>query len=85
MAAGGDLGASIAPQLLGIVTDSVASSSFGANIGLSLNMTAEQVGLKAGMLTTAIFPLLGAIVVIIIMKKFSQKPQSDQTKLLNDN
>ena len=74
MAAGGDLGASIAPQLLGIVTDSVAGSSFGANIGLSLNMTAEQVGLKVGMLTTAIFPLLGVITLLIIIKKFGKKP-----------
>lgn len=81
MAAGGDMGASIAPQLLGIVTDTVASSSFGTNIGLSLNMTAEQVGLKVGMLTTAIFPLLGIITILIIIKKFGKKPTQSQQQL----
>ena len=72
MAAGGDLGASVAPQLLGIVTDTVTASSLGIQIATKLSLTAEQIGLKAGMLVTAIFPLLGAIVVIIAMKYFKK-------------
>ena len=67
MAAGGDLGASIAPQLLGIVTDSVAASSFASDLGATLGLTAEQIGLKAGMLVSSIFPILGVIVVLIII------------------
>ena len=73
MAAGGDLGASVAPQLLGIVTDTVTASPLGLKVALDLGLTAEQIGLKAGMLVTAIFPLLGAIVVIIAMRYFKKQ------------
>ena len=73
MAAGGDLGASVAPQLLGVVTDSVASSGLALNLSQVLNLSVEQIGLKAGMLVTAIFPLLGAIVVIIAMRYFKKQ------------
>ncbi len=73
MAAGGDLGASVSPQLLGIVTDTVSTSPLGARLAANLSLTAEQIGLKAGMLVTAIFPLLGAIVVIIAMKHFKKQ------------
>ena len=85
MAAGGDLGASVAPQLLGIVTDTVSASSLGINIGSALGLTAEQIGLKAGMLTTAIFPILGAVVVIIILKKCSKKTQYEKALISNND
>ncbi len=70
MAASGDLGASVAPQLLGIVVDNVAASSFASEIGATLNLAAEQVGLKAGMLTVSVFPILGTAVVLIAMRYF---------------
>jgi hypothetical protein len=73
MAASGDLGASVAPQLLGIVTDAVSSSSIALEMSKTLNLTVEQIGLKAGMLVTAIFPLIGAIVVIIAMRYFKKQ------------
>ena len=73
MAAGGDLGASVAPQLLGIVTDSVTASDFATNLGATLNLSAEQIGLKAGMLVSSIFPLLGIVVVLIIIRFFKAK------------
>ena len=73
MAAGGDFGAALAPQLLGIVTDTVSASSFAAELGATLNLTAEQVGLKAGMLVTAAFPILGTVVVIIAMRYFKKR------------
>ena len=82
MAAGGDMGASVAPQLLGIVTDTVSESGLGKQIASALSLSAEQVGLKTGMLVTAIFPLLGAIVVIIAMRYF--KKQDASAKLLNE-
>lgn len=73
MAASGDLGASVAPQLLGIVVDKVAESSFAAELGTSLNLAAEQIGLKAGMLVTAIFPILGIGVLIFAMRYFKKQ------------
>lgn len=72
MAAGGDLGASIAPQLLGLVTDSVAASSLGAELGATLGLTAEQVGLKAGMLVCSLFPILGSILLFITLRYFKR-------------
>lgn len=73
MASGGDLGAALAPQLMGIVIDKVSVSNFASRVGGELNMTAEQIGLKTGMLVTAIFPIIGVVIVICCMKYFKQK------------
>lgn len=72
MAAGGDFGASVAPQGLGIVTDTVAASQQAAALGERLGLSAEQVGIKAGMLTAAIFPLLG-IGALMYLNRFLKK------------
>lgn len=72
MAAGGDLGASAAPQLMGVVIDNVAVSDFAADLSLRLGITAEQVGLKVGMLVTAIFPIIGAVVLLLAMRYFKK-------------
>ena len=70
MAAGGDLGASIAPQLLGIVVDKVSVSSLAADLSFRTGLAPEQIGLKAGMLVCALFPLLGTVLVLVIMRFF---------------
>lgn len=80
MAASGDLGASVAPQLMGVVADSVAGSALGAEIGVAVGLTAEQVGLRAGMLVTSLFPILGIAVVLIIMNYFKPKKQESLLK-----
>ena len=69
MAAGGDMGASVAPQGLGIVADTVAASDWAADMSGRLGLSAEQIGIKAGMLCTVLFPLAG-IILLIYMKKF---------------
>lgn len=76
MAASGDLGASFAPQLLGIIVDKVASSGFAAEIGSKYSLAAEQVGLKAGMLFTAVYPVLGICVLIVAMKYFKKQSKN---------
>jgi len=73
MAAGGDLGASVAPQLLGAVADRVSATSFAADLGETFNLTTEQVGMKAGMLVAMIFPLLGIGLLLYIKKYFKKK------------
>ena len=73
MAAGGDFGASVAPQGLGIVVDAVAASPWAADLGSKLSLTAEQIGMKAGMLTGALFPVLGIAVLLYIKRYFSRK------------
>lgn len=72
MAAGGDLGASVAPQLMGIVIDNVSASGFARELSAVLNLSAEQIGMKAGMLVSAIFPLLGTILVLVIIRYFKK-------------
>lgn len=72
MAAGGDLGASVAPQLMGIVVDQVSLSPYAAELGARLGLTAEQVGMKAGMLTSAVFPLLGMLLLLCMVLYFKK-------------
>jgi MFS family permease len=72
MAAGGDLGASVAPQLMGIVVDQVSLSPYAAELGARLGLTAEQVGMKAGMLTSAVFPLLGMLLLLCMALYFKK-------------
>lgn len=76
MAAGGDMGASVAPQLMGSMVDIVSSSSLAVTLGNSLGLTAEQVGMKAGMLLSAVFPLLGIAVVLIAIRFFKKNKPS---------
>ncbi len=72
MAAGGDFGASVAPQLLGAIVDKVAGSDWAVPVSTMLRITPEQIGMKIGMLVTAVFPLLG-IFVLLYMKKYFKK------------
>lgn len=77
MAAGGDLGASVAPQLMGIVVDTVSASPMAVSLGQALNLSAEQVGMKAGMLVSAIFPILGTVLLLIMIRCF-RKNKTEQ-------
>jgi MFS family permease len=83
MAAGGDLGASFAPQLMGAVVDKVAASGFATELGAKLGFSAEQIGMKTGMLITSIFPILGVIVVLIIISYFKKHPLKEEKTLLS--
>ncbi len=66
MAAAGDFGAAAAPQLLGAVADTVTKSRAAWNVGNAISLSAEQIGLRAGMLTAALFPMLGIAVAVCI-------------------
>lgn len=70
MAAGGDLGASIAPQLMGIITDKVALSRFAIALSEKTALTTEQIGMKCGMVVTAVFPIFGILVLVLAIKHF---------------
>ncbi|MBQ9756636.1 MAG: MFS transporter [Clostridia bacterium] len=69
LAAGGDLGGSIAPQAVGAVSDLFAASPLALKLAQTLNLTTEQVGMKAGILSAVIFPILGALTVFLIERK----------------
>ena len=68
MAAGGDLGASIGPQLVGAITDVVKTSEFGIQAAQNLSISAEQFGMKAGMAVGTLFPLLAIVAFAILLK-----------------
>lgn len=68
MAAGGDLGASVAPQLVGVVTDAVVANSGCANIAANLGMTVEQLAMKCGLLIGLIFAACSIVVYFILWK-----------------
>ena len=74
MAAGGDLGASVAPQTLGIVVDNIALTEWAKTFGNALSLSPEQVGFKIGMLIAAVFPILG-VLLLVYMKKFFKKQE----------
>ena len=73
MAAGGDFGGSVAPQMLGAVVDTVSTSRWAEELGSKLSLTTEQIGMKTGMLTAALFPILGVILLIFIKKAFAKR------------
>lgn len=62
MAAGGDLGASVGPQLVGVVTDAVMVAPGAASFAAELSLTAEQLGMKLGLLVGMLFPLVGTFI-----------------------
>lgn len=73
MAAGGDLGASFAPQLMGVVVDTVSASGYAAELASTLGLSTEQIGLKVGMLATAIFPILGTVLLAVALSYFKKR------------
>ncbi len=57
MASGGDLGASVGPQLVGVVTDIVSESPTMQSFAQTLSTTADVIGMRAGMLIGLLFAL----------------------------
>jgi len=70
MAAGGDLGASVGPQLVGIITDKISVSAFGNKLASFLSITPEQAGMKCGILVGMLFSLVAIFVYLYVMKKW---------------
>lgn len=69
MAAGGDLGASVAPQLVGIITDTTIANPMMVSLAQNLSLAPEQLGLKLGMLVGMLFPLVGIFLFYNMFKK----------------
>ncbi len=76
MAAGGDMGASVAPQLLGIVSDKFSLTNSALKISELLHISTEQVGMRAGLLVAGLFPVVG-VLCIICMKKYFKKHEKN--------
>lgn len=61
MASGGDLGASVGPQLVGVITDAALATPAVQELAGQLNLSPEQLSMKLGMLCAALFPLIGIL------------------------
>ena len=75
MAAGGDLGASIGPQLIGVITDAAIASPTLSAMAADMALAPEQLGMKLGMLVGALFPLC-AIPVYFHIYRTTKKKES---------
>ena len=76
LAAGGDMGASLAPQLLGIISDKFSLTSLALEISNKFGIGAEQVGMRAGLLIAGLFPVLG-VICMLFMKKYFKNQKAD--------
>ena len=73
LAAGGDLGASLSPQLMGIITDKIAQSAPWLERAATMGISGEQMGMKVGMLAAAVFPVLGFLLLLYMKRYFSKQ------------
>ena len=69
MAAGGDLGASVGPQLVGVITDTVKGAPQMVQLAEGMGLTPDQLGMKIGILTGMVFSLVAIFVFFTVMKK----------------
>lgn len=72
MAAGGDMGAAVAPQMVGILSDKFTLTDLALRISEMFNISAEQVGMRAGLFVGGLFPFAG-VLCVICMKKYFKK------------
>ena len=73
MAAGGDFGASVGPQLVGVVSDLAITSSSVASLAATVGLNVEQLAMKIGMLTGVIFPLLAVLAFSLLYRGEKKK------------
>lgn len=69
MAAGGDLGASVGPALVGAVTDLVMVNPTALSLAEKWSLSPDSLGMKAGLLLGALFPLAAIFVYRRMIKK----------------
>lgn len=72
MAAGGDMGAAVVPQIVGILSDKFSLTDLALNISKVFNISAEQVGMRAGLLAAGFFPIAGVLCVLCLKKHFKK-------------
>lgn len=69
MASGGDLGAAIGPQLVGVITDGAMQNPTLLAMAEKLSLAPDVLGMKLGMLTAMLFPLAAIPVYILLLKR----------------
>ena len=73
MAAGGDFGASVGPQLVGVITDAALENQALLSMAEQLSLQPEQLGMKLGMIIGMLFPLIAIVVYATYLKSYRNK------------
>ena len=73
MAAGGDFGASVGPQLVGVITDAALENQALLSMAEQLSLQPEQLGMKLGMIIGMLFPLIAVAVYATYLKSYRKK------------
>ena len=73
MAAGGDFGASVGPQLVGVITDAALENPTLVSLAEQLSLQPEQLGMKLGMIVGRLFPLIAIAVYATYLKSYIKK------------
>lgn len=79
MAAGGDLGAAIGPQMVGIVTDAVAANERLVVFAQELGLDGEALGMKIGFLISMLLGFFGIAAVLKVKKRFAGEKMKNKT------
>ena len=56
------MGASLGPQLIGLITDGVIANPAAMALAERWSLTPDQLGMKAGLLIASIFPILSIVI-----------------------
>ena len=72
MAAGGDFGASVAPQLFGVIADTVAAQPAVIKLAEQMSVAPDQISIKVSMFFGGLFPLLGVVLLLYMKRYFSE-------------
>ena len=75
LALGGDIGCTLGPDVIGIVSDAVISASPDALIAF-FGGDATSAGMKLGMLLATVFPIIACITLAVFAKKYAKKPEA---------
>ena len=73
MAAGGDLGAALGPQIVGSIIDVSIISKFVLDLSVSLSVSVEAISMRIGLLVATIFPVLSAVFGLLLKRKYKNK------------
>ncbi len=79
MAAGGDAGASLGPQAVGLIIDGIEAAGAKipqiSDIASFLSLSITELGMKSAMLFSAVFPLVGCAVLIVMKIYYAKRKQ----------
>ena len=77
MAAGGDFGASMGPQLVGVITDAAIENPTLISLAEKLSLYPEEfvmkLGMRLGMLVGMLFPMVAIVVYATYLKSYKKK------------